>query len=268
MPQPFNNAVITNAGAQVITRAQAGEEIRIEFTCIAVGDGIYEESEKTMSFLRGQTALRSQKNIYLLSDINIHSEHSIKVTALITNQNPATGETLIDEGYFINEMGLFAKIWEGESCTEILYSIAITSGSHGDFMPPYNGYNPAQIIQDYFVTVSNSADITINTIGAVPTIEQMEAALGNKADLDGNGKLLKSQMPVTVTEAIATLQVGETNITCTLEGLDSNSSISVYADVPGVGYTDIVVDGDNVTITFEEQKQDIQVKVVVADGMV
>ena len=69
-------------------------------------------------------------------------------------------------------------------------------------------------------------------------------------------------------EAIATLVAGQTSITCTLEGLDSNSSISVYADVPGVGYTDIVVDGDNVTVTFEEQKQDIQVKVVVADGMV
>ncbi len=266
MPQPFNNAVITDAGAQVITKAQAGEGIRIEFTHIAVGDGVYEESEKTMPFLRGQTALRSQKNIYALSDINIHSEHSVKVTALITNQNPATGETLIDEGYFINEMGLFAKIWEGESCTEILYSIAVTSGRHGDFMPPYNGYNPAQIIQDYFVAVSNSADITINTKGAVPTIEQMETALNNKADLDGNGKLLKSQMPLTESEQ--QLQAGETSITFTIEGLDSNSSISVYADVPGVGYTDIVVDGDNVTITFEEQKQDIQVKVVVADGMV
>ncbi len=69
-------------------------------------------------------------------------------------------------------------------------------------------------------------------------------------------------------EAIATLATGQTNITCTLEGLDNNSSISVYADIPGVGYTDIAVDGDNVTITFEEQKQDIQVKVVVADGMV
>ena len=69
-------------------------------------------------------------------------------------------------------------------------------------------------------------------------------------------------------EAISTLAAGQTSITCTLEGLDSNSNISVYADVPGVGYTDIVVDGDNVTIMFEEQKQDIQVKVVAADGMV
>lgn len=31
MPQPFNNAVMTNAGARLLTRAQAGE-IKIEFT--------------------------------------------------------------------------------------------------------------------------------------------------------------------------------------------------------------------------------------------
>lgn len=69
-------------------------------------------------------------------------------------------------------------------------------------------------------------------------------------------------------ETIATLATGQTNITCTLEGLSDNSNISVYADVPGVGHTDIVVDGDNVTVTFEKQEQDIRVKVVVADGMV
>lgn len=69
-------------------------------------------------------------------------------------------------------------------------------------------------------------------------------------------------------ESVTTLVAGQTSITCTLEGLSDNSSISVYADVPGVGYTDIVVDGDNVTVTFEEQGQDIQVKVVVADVMV
>ena len=38
MPQPFNNAVMTNAGARLLTRAQAGE-IKIEFTRIAVGNG-------------------------------------------------------------------------------------------------------------------------------------------------------------------------------------------------------------------------------------
>ena len=45
MPQPFNNAVMTNAGARLLTRAQAGE-IKIEFTRIATGNGSYTAAEK------------------------------------------------------------------------------------------------------------------------------------------------------------------------------------------------------------------------------
>lgn len=165
MPQPFNNAVMTNAGARLLTRAQAGE-IKIEFTRIAVGNGEYTADEKTLAALQKQTALKSLKNSYTLSDIDVFSDYSVKVTALITNQDPVTGQTLVTAGYYINEMGLFAKEKDGEDSTEVLYSITTTAGENGDFMPPYNGYNPAQITQDYFATVNNSAEVTIVSTGA------------------------------------------------------------------------------------------------------
>ena len=165
MPQPFNNAVMTNAGARLLTRAQAGE-IKIEFTRIAVGDGNYTAAEKTLEALQKQTALKSLKNSYTLSDIEVFSDYSVKVTALITNQDPVTGQTLVNAGYYINEMGLFAKVKDSTDSTEVLYSITTTTGDNGDFMPPYNGYNPAQITQDYFATVNNSAEITIVSTGA------------------------------------------------------------------------------------------------------
>lgn len=165
MPQPFNNAVMTNAGARLLTRAQAGE-IKIEFTRIAVGDGNYTAAEKTLEALQKQTALKSLKNSYTLSDIEVFSDYSVKVTALITNQDPVTGQTLVNAGYYINEMGLFAKVKDGADSTEVLYSITTTTGDNGDFMPPYNGYNPAQITQDYFATVNNSAEVTIVSTGA------------------------------------------------------------------------------------------------------
>jgi len=170
MPQPFNNAVMTNAGAKLLTRAQAGE-IKIEFTRIVTGDGTYSVSEKTLSALQARTALKSQKNSYALSDIDVYSDHSVKVTALITNQDPVTKKVLVTNGYFINEMGLYAKPVGGEASTEVLYSITTTAGDAGDFMPPYNGYNPAQITQDYFATVNNSAEVTINTAGAALLVE-------------------------------------------------------------------------------------------------
>lgn len=165
MPQPFENAVMTDAGAKLLTRAQAGE-IKLEFTRIVTGDGTYSTAEKSITFLQKRTVLKSQKNSYPLSDVDVFSEHSVKVTALITNQDPVTGEILVNSGYYINEMGLYCKPSGGSSETEILYSIVVTSGEVGDFMPPYNGYNRAEITQDYFATVDNSLDVTINTSGA------------------------------------------------------------------------------------------------------
>ena len=170
MPQPFNNAVMTNAGARLLTRAQAGE-IKIEFTRIATGNGSYTAAEKTLDALQKRTALKSLKNSYPLPDIDIFSDYSVKVTALITNQDPVTGQTLVNAGYYINEMGLYAKVKDGASSTEVLYSITTTAGDNGDFMPPYNGYNPAQITQDYFATVNNSAEVTINSTGAALRVE-------------------------------------------------------------------------------------------------
>ena len=45
MPQPFQNAVITNGGARLLNRAQVGEA-SIEFTRIVTGNGVYADSEK------------------------------------------------------------------------------------------------------------------------------------------------------------------------------------------------------------------------------
>ena len=174
MPQPFKNAVMTSAGAVLLTRVQAGE-IRMEFTRIAVGSGAYTEEEKTFSKLQDRADLKLLKNSYHLSGIEVYSAHSVKVTALITNQDAATGECLVDEGYFINEMGLYAKVKDGGDDTEVLYSIAVTEGEHGDFMPPYNGFSPAQIIQEYYATVSNSAEVTIQTSGAFVLAQDFEA---------------------------------------------------------------------------------------------
>ena len=115
---------------------------------------------------------------------------------------------------------------------------------------------------------TSSSPVFSDTVKMLETTDTNHADNFNKStkQLLDNDTCLKNA--INKNEAISTLAAGETSITCTIEGLDNNSSISVYADVPGVGHTDIVVDGDNVTITFEEQEQDIQVKVVVADGMV
>ena len=183
MPQPFNNAVMTNAGATLLTRAQAGE-ISIEFTRLATGNGEYTAEEKTLASLQERSALKTLKNSYSLSSVSVFSEHSVKVTALITNYDSVGEKTIVTEGYYINEIGLFAKPKGEGDDAEVLYSVAVTSGDKGDFMPPYNGYNPAQITQDYYATVSNSAEVTINNAGAVALASDM----GNVSELETEKK--------------------------------------------------------------------------------
>lgn len=186
MLQPFNRAVMTNAGAHLLTRAQAGETA-IQFTRVVTGNGVYGQDEKDISALQELTELKSQKNSYPISKITIFSESSVKITSYITNQDPLTGEALVDIGYHINEMGLYAKEKDGDSSTEVLYSVTTIAGDNGDFMPPYNGYNPAQIIQDYIVTVNNTADVTIQTgIGAVALAEDLEALQRSVTELTAN----------------------------------------------------------------------------------
>ena len=97
MPQPFQNAVITNGGARLLNRAQVGEA-SIEFTRIVTGNGVYADSEKEAQALQGMDALKSQKNSYPISNKSVFSEHSVKLDALITNFDPVGGEALIDEG--------------------------------------------------------------------------------------------------------------------------------------------------------------------------
>ena len=158
MPQPFINAVLTTSGAEMLTRAQAGE-IEIEFTRIATGSGEYEQSEKNFEFLKDFSALREEKQSFAIGGKTIVGTNTVKLSTAITN-NPQNGNPL-DAGYRINEMGVFAKERDGDETTEILYSITVTAGEFGDFMPPYDGNYAATIIQDYFLTVDNSANVMV-----------------------------------------------------------------------------------------------------------
>lgn len=193
MPQKFRKAVITNEGIKMIASAIEGGSEQQIFTRLVIGNGVYTEKEKSSENLQKMTALKSEKNSYTFSGKSIENEHSVKVTALITNQDPITKEILISEGYYINEMGIYAKVGEGE---EVLYSIVVIDGDVGEYMPAFENY-PTEIIQDYYITVGNGNDITVIRTGAAllaslisdwalqpekPTYSKEEVGLGNADD--------------------------------------------------------------------------------------
>lgn len=62
MAQPFSNATITNSGLELINRSQLGECV-IEFTRIAVGDGIYTKAEKNREMLAKMTELKTKEKV-------------------------------------------------------------------------------------------------------------------------------------------------------------------------------------------------------------
>ena len=234
MPQPFENAVITNAGARLLTRAQAGEA-SIEFTRIAVGDGAYSAEEKALDAMQDRTALKSLKNSYPLSGVEIINDHCVKITALITNRDPAGGQALVTTGYHINEMGLFAREKDADGDTEVLYSVTVTTGENGDFMPPYNGYNPAQITQEYYATVSNAAEVTIRIVdaGAALLVEDAEREFRR---IDGEIDKLK--------QGTADVMTGATETKNGLEGL---------APAPAAGKADRYLRSDGTWVSSGEQ---------------
>lgn len=192
MPQLYNNAVITDAGLVLLDRVQAGTA-SIQFTRMVTGDGTYTTDEKTSSALQKYTGLKSEKNSYPLSSVSIAPNGGVKLAALITNQDPASGTTLVSEGYYINEIGLFAREKDGADSTEVLYSITVARGDNGDYMPPYGGDTPVQIVQEYHAKVSNTTSVTINSAGAVMLAEDAQREFEDLKRMIGEGGAIEDK---------------------------------------------------------------------------
>ena len=182
MPQPFKKAVLTNAGANIISRAKAGDG-KIQFTRIVTGNGSYSEAEKDMSLLQAMSELKSAKNTFNPSSITRVDDTCVRISVLITNMDPRTKEAVITEAYYINEIGLYAKI-EGDK-SDVLYSVTVSVGEKGDLIPAYNGESPAQINQAWDTKVSSDAEIAFQLpAGAVAMASDLEGKVDKE---DGKG---------------------------------------------------------------------------------
>lgn len=87
MPQSFEKAVMTDAGAALLARS-ISENVSIEFTAIVIGDGTYSAAEKTPAALKQRTALKGYKMSYAPSNVSRESGSTIKVSTVISNTTP------------------------------------------------------------------------------------------------------------------------------------------------------------------------------------
>ena len=263
MPQFFESAVMTNAGAALVARSLA-EGITINFTAIAVGNGSYTNSEKLPSALKQRTSLKSQQVSYVPSSVIRDTESSVRISALISNVDPVSHEAIVTTGFYINEIGVFAEPSDGAT-GPILFSVSVTAGTQGDFMPAYTGDNPAQIVQGYVTAVSSESTITVTApvnpyalstdLQALSEsvdsrisdiLSEVDAKLTNKADLV-NGRIPYSQLPESAMEYKGTWNAG-TNIPTITQGIGTNGDFYI---VEGEGTWESIVFANSDRIIFD-----------------
>lgn len=181
MPQFFENAVMTNAGASLVAKAM-NEDIAIDIIALVVGDGSYTNQEKLPEALKQRTTLKSQKVAYTPRSVT-RDNNAIRLSALVTNVNPETHQAIVTSGFYINEIGIIAQPSD-ESTDPILLSICVTSEIRGDYMPAYTGNNPVQIIQGYMTSVSNNATVSFTPpVNAFALETDLQVLSGNISEL-------------------------------------------------------------------------------------
>lgn len=191
MPREFNRAVMTNDGADLLNRAQAGNAV-LEFTRMAVGDGIFTDEETSVEAMQQMTDLKSEKYSYPICEKSVESPRCLKLTSVFWNAAPGEETAFVTEGFFINEIGLYCRE-KDKPDSEVLYSVTTVIGGQGDYMPPYNGKNRAEIIQDWYATITNDGVAYIqNSTNTFVTKEHFDALISQiigDIDLEEKGSV-------------------------------------------------------------------------------
>ena len=149
----YKDSRLTTQGKELITRALVGNT-KIIFTNIAFGDGSHAESDDITTL----TKLKNQKQLFPISGKETINEKTVHLKFVASNIN-TNGDSL-KEGYFIRELGIYAKP-DVEGAEEILYSVAVEISGKGDYMPPYNDLAPSTITMDWYTEVSDAENVLI-----------------------------------------------------------------------------------------------------------
>lgn len=245
----FYAAVMTNGGAALLTQAIAGNA-KIQFTTLVAGEGEYSEADRTVTALQKMTSLKSQKQSVGFSSVVVESETSVHLTGALDNEE-------LVEGYYVREVGIYAKNALDDEAEPVLYSITVAQAA--DYMPPYNGFTPTTIIQEYFATVDNSAEITLEAgSGAYALAEDLNALV---EDLKLAMQKLNKQLSISK----AVLPAGETTVTISDTRITTDSVLSFFTSIFSVNPTAVSVANGSVTLTFKAQTVAMEVGVRV-DG--
>jgi hypothetical protein len=180
----FYAAVTTDAGLALSADLLTGEQI--VFTKLVTGSGVYDEQEMTRPMLQKAWQIREPKQQFEFSRIEKATDNCILLKTLMSNVN-------LTEGYRMTEIGIYAKK-KGEEGEEILYSISVAK--EPDFFPCYNGLAAVEIIEEYYITVSDAAYVSLQTSSSAAVLKEDLEKLKAEIQAELNQKIedLKKQI--------------------------------------------------------------------------
>lgn len=158
----YNSSIITEAGIALIAKVTAGQVQDINITRVVTDDSDYSEVEN-LAALEQPLNLRHS---FPVSKKEVVNEKTVFLRSVITNKD------LDDAGYRITALGVMAQ---DPDKGEILYAVATAQEGKGDYFDAYNGYLPSTITVDFYIEVSNAAQVIINGGASGPaTAEDLE----------------------------------------------------------------------------------------------
>ena len=118
---------------------------------------------------------------------------------------------------------------------------------------------------------TNSSPVFSDKVKILETTDTNHADNFNTSteQLADNDQCLKNA--ICKSEKIEMLAAGQTSVMFNFEPgvICENSSIGLELSVSDLNYSNITIDGDSITVTFEAQEdRDVYVKAVVSDGLV
>lgn len=146
----YKNVVLTKKGQDLLLRTQTGE-CDLEFTRVAAGDGTYENEEE----LSDRLSMLVEKQSFAISSFGREGDKLL--IRFIASNSPLEGETGLQAGYHMREIGIFAREKGGEN--EILYGI--TLAEEPVYMPPYNEASPITATFSIHVYIGGCEKVTL-----------------------------------------------------------------------------------------------------------
>lgn len=156
----FYAAVTTDAGLALSADLLTGEQI--VFTKLVTGSGAYDVHAMTRPMLQKVLQIKEPRQQFEFSRIEKATDNCILLKTLMSNAS-------LTEGYRMTEIGIYAKK-KGEEGEGILYSISVAK--EADFFPRYNGLAAVEIIEEYYITVSDAAYVSLQTNSSAAVLKE------------------------------------------------------------------------------------------------